>query len=127
MNAQALFSIVSQWPKEAWPEGVEYFADHFAISVGWDDSATGQVFGHLSIDHAVMLFESAGLRWIYASDNIEAITLTIGSTAETHYRIELDCFQDPTLRNRMKPGSVFVEATTLIEAISQAIAATRKE
>ena len=119
MNAQALFEIVKDWPREVWPNDIDIEEGRG----GWwyDTDSTSEI----SDDHAVMLFESAGLRWLYASDNIEAITLTIGGTAEMHYRIELDCFQDHTLRNRMKPGSVFVEGPTLIEAISKAIQEAR--
>lgn len=62
MNAQALYELVKVIPKEEWPQNVHYESGYFTTDVfnrggEWERAA-------LALPHAVMLFESAGIRWL---------------------------------------------------------------
>ena len=58
MTADELHKLVRDWPREAWPEAVEYN----------DKTVVGSWRTHrgsfILIAHAVLLFEASGARWL---------------------------------------------------------------
>lgn len=112
MNAAALYEIVKDWPKEAWPDHSEYKPAH---------DGRGDAFvvarAYAPIEAAVMLFESAGIRFLHRQQT------------PTHYlciqRGRFDAEQ--TRINRLAPLSkTWTDLSggfqpTLIEAIASAI------
>lgn len=77
MNAQELYELVKDWPREAWPEGVvvnpqpdDYpfmgVSDHMGIEPKPGD------FFQIPAAHATLMFEASGMRWLDASGSFVA-------------------------------------------------------
>lgn len=113
MEAKELKKLVSHWPREAWPAGV-----------GWaknDDQPMiiePQVWmTYIDIDHAALLFEASGMRWLL-HEAIMVDAMALDGCGRTQLRLSGSGMPRKNPEQR-------VEGPMPLHAISAAILATR--
>lgn len=62
MTATDLHELVSDWPREAWPEGLDFNDDENGYRPHWTLDNNTREFCQPA--HAVLMFEASGLRWL---------------------------------------------------------------